>query len=258
MQENSIDYIEYDFKAEGKDAFAHFYRSHRQQIFRDEDGVEFPVFTDSTQVRQGISIIIGYLVAGGDLDGFISRSQLHGEWIDGFTISNGDPDQADNLLAVLSYLKANSLKIQVTTDGRNAAALEAVLAKNLCDRVIMEVKGPADSYNQLSGQEISADELKQSIALTASAAEYHFFTTIQPMERSKDQINYLTSEEIGESARLIEEATGSKKHPYELRSFDPLHSADGRIKSLDPLPPPALFKYRTAARRYQVFTEIDK
>jgi pyruvate-formate lyase-activating enzyme len=258
MQEHSIDYTEYDFKAKGKDAFSQFYRAHRQSIFRDEDGVEFPVFTDGTEVRQGVSVIIGYLIAGEKLDGFIDRSQLHGEWIDGIQISQGDPSQLENLLLVLSYLKSNALKIQLTTDGRNASVLEAVLANKLCDRVIMDVKGPAEWYEKLCGQEIDEDELKKSIRLTATASEYEFFTSIHPLEREGGQFDYLTPEEIGETARLIEAATASKKHHYELRQFNPQDSTDDRFKSLDPLPPAAMFKYRTTARRYQVLTEIEK
>ena len=105
LNENSIVFEEFDFKAEGKEAFAKFYRSNRNQIYRDADGVEFPIFTDGTQIRQGVSIILGYLIAGDGLAGYISRSTLHGEWIDGFNISTGDPDQASNLAMVLKYLK---------------------------------------------------------------------------------------------------------------------------------------------------------
>ncbi len=258
LQKNNIAYDEFDFKAEGKDAFTRFYRTNRNSIFRDKDGVEFPVFTDGNVIRQGVSIIIGYLVAEDKLDGFIGRSTLHGEWINGFDISGGDSAQVENLIAVLSYLKSAGLKVQVITNGKNAVVLEKIITNDLCDRVIMEVKGPVECYSQLIGQEIDANELMQSIKLCASAAEYSFFTTISPLKRDGDQIAYLTSEEIGETAKLIEETTGSKKHPYELRRFDPRGSSDDRFRSIECLVSTALFKYRTAARRYQVMTEIEK
>jgi len=82
-----MDYEEYDIKADGKDAFTKFYRAHRAEIYRDKDGVEFPVYTDGSVIRQGVSVVIGHLMAGNGLDGFIGRSTLHGEWIDGFNIS---------------------------------------------------------------------------------------------------------------------------------------------------------------------------
>ena len=82
MAGNGIEFEEFDFQGDGKDAFGKFYRANRKDIYRDQDGVEFPVFSDSSQIRQGVSVIIGYLVSGGKLDGFIKRSRLHGEWRD--------------------------------------------------------------------------------------------------------------------------------------------------------------------------------
>ena len=68
----------------------------------------------------------------------------------------------------------------------------------------------------------------------------------------------MTPEEIGDTAKMIEDATGSKKHPYELRGFDPGVCEDERLKSIEPLSSSEMFKYRTAARRYMVLTEIEK
>jgi pyruvate-formate lyase-activating enzyme/glutaredoxin len=258
LKENTIEYEEYDFKAEGKDAFSQFYRANRADIYRDQDGVEFPVFTDGKFIHQGVGVIIGYLVAGDALSGFIGRSRLHGEWIDGFDISSGDAEHTQALLKVLTYLKKSGLKIQVTTNGHNASGLAAVVEKKLADRVIVEVKGPGPLYGKLHGVEIDEDELKQSIALAAKVPEYRYFTTIAPLVRNDGSVSYLSPEEIGEAARLIEAATGSKKHPYELKIVDSKQAPTEQLKTVAPLPPAALFKYRTAARRYMVMTEIQK
>lgn len=258
MEENGIAYREFDIKTTGKDVFAQFYRANRRAIYRDQDGIEFPVFTDGSTIRQGVGVVIGYLISRGGLDGFIGRSGLHGEWIDGLDLSGGDPDQADALIAVLSYLKKNGLKLQLTTNGKNSAVLEKVLGKLLGDRMIMEVKGPASLYGRLLGEEIASDEILRSIALTARFPEYAFYTTVAPVMRADGTVSYLTPEEIGETARMIGEAGGSKKHPYRLRGYDPRRAPDERIRSIEPLPDSAMFKYRTAARRHQVMTEIDK
>lgn len=258
MQQQNIDYDEFDIKAEGKDAFARFYRENRKDIYRDNDGVEFPVFSDGSAIRQGVGVVIGYLMTGDGLSGFIKRSALHGEWIDGFDISGGNPANAGKLLQVLAFLKQNGLKIQATTDGRNASVLEQVIDKSMADRVIMEVRGPASLYSRLLGEEISSDEIFRSIALTARSPQYSFYTTVAPFVRVDGAVSYLTPEEIGETARMIEEASGSKKHPYLLKGWNPKNLLDDRIKSAEPLPDSAMFKYRTAARRYQVMTEIDK
>lgn len=258
MRENSIDYEEFDIKAEGKDAFSKFYRENRSDIFRDKDGVEFPVFTDGKVIRQGVSVVIGFLMAGDDLQGFIGRSELHGEWLDGINISGGDPAHKERLVQVLSELKASGLKIQAVTSGRNSEVLEEVLQKNLIDRVIMDVKGPAELYEGITGTPVDDDDLRRSVKIAAAAPESRFITTIAPVLRSGDVIEYLTPEEIGATAQLIEEASGSKKNPYMLCPFNPKTSGDERFASMEPLPSTAYFKYRTAARRYQVMTEIEK
>jgi pyruvate-formate lyase-activating enzyme len=258
MKENGMDYVEYDIKADGKDAFAKFYRTHRADICRDEDGVEFPVYTDGSVIRQGVSVVIGHLIAGSDLEGFIGRSALHGAWIDGLNISGGDPLKAKELLQVIAYLKQNGLKIQLYTDGRNQELLKAVHEENLGDRIIMELKGPAELYEPLTGKAIEPDEIKGSIGLVAQFPEYQFYTKVAPLVSENGTIRHITPEEIGETAKTIEEATGSKKHPYELKLFDPAEAANERLKSAEPLPVSALFKYRTAARRYMVMTEIVK
>ena len=258
MGENSIEYEEFDFKAEGKDAFSKFYRENRSEIFRDKDGVEFPVFTDGKVIRQGVSVVIGYLVAGDDLQGFIGRSELHGEWLDGINISGGDPAKTDQLVQVIGYLKQNGLKIQAVTTGKNSDVLEALLQRGLVDRLIMDVKGPAELYSDLTGSPVDEDDLKRSIKLASTAPEYSFITTIAPVSRSEGTIEYLSPEEIAATAQLIEEASGSKKNSYTLCPFDAKWSGDERFSSVEPLPASAFFKYRSAARRYQVMTEIEK
>jgi pyruvate formate lyase activating enzyme len=116
-------------------------------------------------------------------------------------------------------------------------------------------------YTGILGQEIEPDEIKKTIALVAKFPSYEFHTTIAPVIRGEGEspeISYMTPDEIGETASLIEEATGSKKNPYFLKFFDPKQSSDEALKAVETLPDSAMFKYRTAARRHQVLTEIKK
>jgi glutaredoxin/pyruvate-formate lyase-activating enzyme len=258
LKDNDIPFTEHDFKAEGKDAFAQFYRANRKSIFRDKDGVDFPVFFDGSVVKQTVSTIIGHLASDSDLSGFISRSLLHGEWIDGFDVSGGNPEQAEGLLVVLDHLKKNGLKIQLTSDGTNADLLETLLEKGLGDRLILEVKGPAHLYGPLSDKEISAEKLAKSIKLACQFPEFEVFTIVAPLVRADGVIEYITPEEIGETAKLIEEASQTKKNPYLLKTFDPESTDNEKLKNIDSLEAPNMFRYRTQARRYQVMTEIEK
>ncbi len=245
------------FKGEGKEVFSKFYRENRNDIFRDKHGVEFPVFTDSNTIRQGVSVIIGHMIAGNRLDGFINHSQLHGEWIDGFDISVGDPAMVKELIRVLSYLRKSGLKTQLTTNGKNSTVLGNLLEKGLGDTVIMEVKGPSNLYPQLLGEEIEEPELLQSIKLTSQFPAYRYFTSVSPLTREDGTVSFLTPEEIGETAKMIEMTTQSKKHSFSLCACNVEGLNDKRLQSVELLPSESFFKYRKVARRYLVMTEIE-
>ena len=222
---------------------------------------KFPVYTDGTAIRQGVGVVIAYLRAGAKLDGFIGRSQLSKGWLDGLHVSDGDPEMAREFVAVLGILKKSGLKLQLETNGKNASVLDQLLEHGIGDRVIMDVKGPLALYGNLFGEEVDQTEIPKSMALVTKFPEYEFQTTVAPIIRSKGEtpeISYLAPEEIGETAKLIKDATGSQKHPYLLRLFDPDTCMDDRLKSIEELPYSAMFKYRTAARRHQVFAEIEK
>ena len=261
MDEHKIDYEEVDIKGKGMDTFREFYGQNRKLVYRGKEGIEFPVYTDGTDIRQGVGVVIAYLQAGAKLDGFIGRSQLSKGWIDGLHISDGDPSMAREFVAVLRILKKNGLKLQLDTNGKNAAVLNQLLEHGIGDRIIMDVKGPLALYRIVLGEEVDHVEITKSIALVTKFPEYEFQTTVAPIIRSKGEtpeISYLAPEEIGETAKLIKDATGSQKHPYLLRLFDPGTCMDDRLKSIEELPYNAMFKYRTAAREHQVLAEIEK
>jgi glutaredoxin len=261
MDEKGIAYQDLDIKGDGKDAFGQFYRNNRSAVFRGKEGIEFPIFTDDAAIRQGVGVVLAYLHAGTKLDRFIGRSELSHGWMDGIHVSEGDPSLADDLITVLSYIRKNGLNLQLDTDGRNGSVMEKLLEHKLGDRVVMEVKGPLTLYAGVLNKEIDPEEIKNTIRLVAKFPEYRFQTTVAPVVRQEEgtqAIGYLTPEEIVETAKLIQEVTGSNKQPYLLRLFDPGAASDQRLKSVEKMLPNALFPYRSAARRHQVLTEIEK
>ena len=154
MEEHGISFQEMDIKTEGKDPFAQFYRNNRSSVYRGKEGIEFPVFTDGTIVRQGVGVVIAFLHEGTRLDGFIGRSDLSHGWMDGIHVSGGDPVLTDDLAEVLGYIRKNGLKVQLDTNGKNASVLQKLLDQGLGDRVIMDLKGPMALYSALLGEEI--------------------------------------------------------------------------------------------------------
>lgn len=255
MEKQGISYVEKNMKAEGKEEFQAFYKANRSAIFRGPDGIEFPIITDGENIRQSIGAAIAFLHSGAKLDGFFSVGTLHKEWVDGIHVSGGSLENAQEFLAVLKYLKGNNMKLQLDTNGKNSSILEQILKENLADVLIMNVLGPKQLYSQLADHEIDIDDIKASLAIVPDFPQYKIQTVITPVVREDGTVSYLTPEEIGETAKLIEEGTGTKKAAYLLKAFNPKEAQKPEFKSLDALG--NLFAYRTKARAYQVFTEIE-
>jgi pyruvate formate lyase activating enzyme len=261
MEEHGISFQEMDIKTEGKDPFALFYRNNRSSVYRGKEGIEFPVFTDGTIVRQGVGAVIAFLHGGTRLDGFIGRSDLSHGWMDGIHVSGGGPALTDDLAEVLGYIRKNGLKVQLDTNGKNASVLQKLLDQGLGDRVIMDLKGPMPLYSALLGEEIDPQEIHRTMELVTKFPEYRFETTVAPVFGYGSEtggVRYLTPEEIGDTAKWIKEVTASNKRPYVLRVFDPGTSPDPRFKTIEKLDPNTLLRYRSAARKHQVLTELEK
>jgi pyruvate formate lyase activating enzyme len=258
MRERGIEYQERDINGEGRNLFGQFYRANRSAVYRGPEGIEFPVLEDGASVRQGVGVVIGYLHSGTKLDGFIGRSVLSKGWIDGLHVSGGDPAMEDDLVAVLGFLKKNGLKLQLDTNGKNSSVLKNLLVHGLGHRVIMNLTGPQGLFPRILGEEIGPAEITRTMELAIRFPEYRFETTVTPVRRRNGSVSYLTPEEIEETAKWLKEATGSQKQPYLLRWFDPETCPDERFGAMEKLPSQALLRYRTAARKHQVLTDVEQ
>ncbi|ABO48912.1 hypothetical protein Dred_0364 [Desulforamulus reducens MI-1] len=261
MKERGIDFVEQDMKAEGKEAFRKFYSANRKSIFRGPDGVEFPILTDGSTICQGIGTSIAFLHAGNKLDGFFGVGTLHKEWVDGIYVSAGNPKYVTEFMEVLRYLKGNNMKLQLETNGLNSNILQQVLDEGLADVVIMNVLGPRELYSRILGQEVDMNEVEKTIPTVTKFPEYRFQTTVVPVIRQEsepNEISFLTAKEIGETAKLIADGTGSMKNPYLIRLWNPKLTTDQRFKAVKAMSINDMFSYRTSARCHQVLTEIEK
>lgn len=256
MQERGITYVEKDMKAEGKEDFQAFYKANRSAVFRGPDGIEFPIIYDGESIRQSIGAALAFLHAGKKLDGFFTVGTLHKEWVDGIHVSGGDPQNAEDFLTVLRYIKDKNMKLQIDTNGKNSSILKQILDEGLADVMIMEVLGPEQLYSQLAGTDVEIEDIKASLALIQSFPEFKIQTVISPVSREDGTVSYLTPEEIAQTAKLIEEGTGSKKVPYVLKAFDPKQASNPEFRKLEPVT--NLLPYRSKARTYQVFADIKK
>jgi pyruvate formate lyase activating enzyme len=260
MDSHGVAYAEKDFRGAGKEDFKGFYRDHRDQIRRGEEGVQFPILTDGDQVRQGLAAVLAYALAGGALDGFTGGAGGSGEWVEGLQVDGGDPAHSKGFLEMLAFLKQNGMKLELRTDGGNPDLLEQLLAESLGDRVVMEVR-PLPFYDRIGGNPPEAGDVRKSIALTARFPEHRFETVVGPVVPQAGENGAprcLSPEEIGAAARLIQEATGDRRQPYRLRRFRPETTSSESAPAFEPVGSRELLACRAAARRHLVFTEIEK
>ncbi|MBU0465990.1 MAG: hypothetical protein KKE12_20770 [Proteobacteria bacterium] len=253
MDDHGMVYDDHDIKAEGKDVFNGFYRKNRPDIFRGGEGIEFPILYTGEKIKQGVGEILAFLKAEDKLIEFIKRSDLSHGWISGLNISAKDASMGDNFIEILGYLKTHGLLIQLETDGHNAFLLETIIMENLVDRLIFQLRGPAELYETITGFPLEKEELCKSLCLAGKSPEYQIILSISCIPRPDGQFSYLSPEEATSAAALVEQATGSKRHPFFIKGVAPPPDLD-----ILPLPLPAFFKYRTACRPHMVLAEILK
>ncbi len=253
MDDHAMDYEEHDVQALGKDEFNLFYRKNRPSIYRGEDGIEFPILFTGEKIRQGVGEILAFLKAEDRLNEFVKRSDLSHGWISGLNIFAKDVSMGDDFLEILRHIKTQGLMIQLETDGRNASLLKIITSENLVDRLIFQLRGPVEFYNFITGYPLESEEICASLSLVEKIPEYQIILPIICLERPGGETGFLTHEEAGQAAALVEKATGSKKHPFFIKEVVPSSEL-----GIAPLPSAAFFKYRTACRPHMVMTEILK
>ncbi|MBC8440994.1 MAG: hypothetical protein H8D87_15090 [Deltaproteobacteria bacterium] len=253
MDDHGMVYEDHDMKAEGKDIFNGFYRKNRPDIFRGEEGIEFPILYTGEKIKQGVGEILAFLKAEDKLIEFIKRSDLSHGWISGLNIFANDVSMGDDFLEILRYIKTHGLLIQLETDGRNSHLLETIITENLVDRLLFQLRGPAELYEVITGFSLEKEELCKSLCLAGKSPGYQIILSISCIPRPHGQPGYITPEEATSAAALVEQATGSKKHPFFIKGVAPPPDLD-----ITPLPVSAFFKYRTACRPYMVLAEILK
>lgn len=233
LKTENIEYIEHDIKTEeGDESFKQFYRKNRKDVRRDGKGIFFPVvILDDGTIVQDAGSTLSKLITDGRLDSMIEPNQLGHGWTGGITLQKGSDEDQEDFLRILDIMKKGGLAVEVQTTGFNPKLLEGALTAKLIDRLIFSVPWQKE---MLQGK--YSEELWSSLQLASTASnsvEIQFETEI---------VAETKPENIAEAAQLMNEASLSNKLPYKLFCL----SADG----------PNLFPYRTAARRWQVLTDI--
>lgn len=177
-------------------------------------------------------------------------------WIEGVVICGGEPMLQHTLPYFLEKIKQKGLSVKVDTNGSDYILLRNLLESKLVDYVAMDVKGPPQLYADLVGKEFldARDGYEKAIAIVSQFPDYEFRTTVVPVVRRREKASFMTPKEIGETAKLIYDCTGSREHKYFLQPFLPYKGkgilVDSRLEDFPETPRDLLEKGREEARKY--------
>lgn len=181
-------------------------------------------------------------------------------WIEGVVICGGEPTLQAKLLYFIKEVKKRNLLVKLDTNGYNSEILHELLKEKLVDYVAMDIKGPANLYPNIIGKDFieKRDDYEAGIGIVSHFPDYEFRTTIVPVIRENEEISFMTPEEIGQTARLIYECTGSNTHKYFLQPFVPRKNEliDSRLETFPETPRDILEKGLTEAIKYLPNTKV--
>ncbi len=253
LAEKNLPYLAVDYK-ERKDEFNAFYRANRPLIYRNPEGIEFPLFHDGGVVRQGSGEIIAYLLSGRALEGSVTRSDLLHGWISGLYPSQCPAGQEDNYVDLVRHLAEGGLQVHLQSDGRGPGLLERLLAAGNISRLTLNILGPAAIYASSFGGAVSNADLARTIELVKGFPKGEIRLLVSPVKRKGGSVSWLTREEAGEAAKMVAEATGQPGLPFAVAAVTE-HMPQG-LQGLEPFE--LFLPYRSAVRNHLFKADIAK
>lgn len=161
------------------------------------------------------------------------------DFIDGVVFSGGEPT-LQPLEDFLTKIKKLKLKIALETNGSNPAMLKDLLKKKLLEGIFMDIKGPLEKYEEITGVKIDKEKIKESVSLIKGnypkiAAEFR--TTVVP--------KFIKTEDI----KKIYSLTGGKV-PFRLQQFQNKKTLSPSFQKIKPYSPEELEKILEEAKKY--------
>jgi pyruvate formate lyase activating enzyme len=129
-------------------------------------------------------------------------------WIDGVTITGGEPTIHRNLAELLRLLRESGFRIKLDTNGSNPAMIRRLIDLGLVDAVFMDVKAPLTSneYGKVAGVPIDVRLIRRSIdLLQGSSIEVVFRTTVVPGLVEEPQLAGIRAA-LGDARRFVVQA----------------------------------------------------
>lgn len=246
FNDRNIPYGTIDFKAQAEE-FNTFYRTNRPKIYRNPEGVEFPLFYNGEVIRQGSGEVIAYMLSGDALKnaGAVTRSDLLHGWISGLYLSCCPKEQEENFLTLVKHLASGGLTVCMQTDGRNSALLEKLLGMNVITKLQLNILGDSKVYESLYGAPIDMDDLAKTISLVKGFANSQIRYLASPLNID-GTVSWPTRAMALDAGKMVFDACGDHQLPIVVDKVT-AEMPQG-LQGLKPIEEALLLKYRSALR----------
>lgn len=117
------------------------------------------------------------------LEEILQYLELRSGWIDGVTVTGGEPTSDRQLPNLLRTFRSLGLRIKLDTNGALPHVLEDLLENDLVDAIFMDVKAPLtpEAYAKVAGVPVDVAAIGRSIdLLKGSSVQVRFRTTVIP------------------------------------------------------------------------------
>ncbi len=145
------------------------------------------------------------------------------KWLDGVSITGGEPTLNKKLPKFLRILKNMGLKTKIDTNGNHPEVVKKLLDEGLLDYIAMDVKATPEKYEKATRKTIDIKKIKETIKIIIeSGIEHEFRTTVAPtiVDPEKD---------LPIIAKMIK---GARR--FYIQQFRPLRCLDKEFEKLEP------------------------
>jgi pyruvate formate lyase activating enzyme len=150
------------------------------------------------------------------------------KWLDGISITGGEPTLNKKLPKFLRILKNMGLKTKIDTNGNHPEVVKSLLDEGLLDYIAMDVKATPKKYKKATKRTVDIKKIEKTIKIIIdSGIEHEFRLTVVP--------TIVDPEDIPIIAKMVK---GAKK--FYLQQFRPLRCLDKKFEKLEPYKLPVL------------------
>ena len=133
-------------------------------------------------------------------------------FIDGVTITGGEPTLHKDLPEFIRKIKKIGLLIKLDTNGTNPEMLKDLIKNKMIDFVAMDVKNSFEKYEETVNIKADCRKLKESITLiTESGIDHEFRTTVLLRLHKKEDLVKIAKEIEGARKYVIQQFVPAEK-----------------------------------------------